>query len=325
MEKVYENIYKNEIPLPNNPLRIINSYIITSDDKNLIIDSGFDHEACKEAFFDAVSKLNLDLDNTYLLITHLHSDHSGLASKLSKEGIKLYAGEIDGKMINRMSKQEYWDNFNNYKTIFGLDKDNITFDDHPGYKYCPKEEIDFIPLNDGDTINIGEYSFDVVDIKGHTPGHIGLYEKNHKLFFSGDHILDRITPNIAFWGYEHGDILDIFLNNLNKINDYDIDIVFPAHRNIITDHQRRIKELKNHHNERLEEILKIVKENPKITVRDVASKMNWQFRAKSFLDFPNPQKWFACGEAMTHLLHLCYQNKINKVDIDNTLYFKINI
>jgi hypothetical protein len=28
---------------------------------------------------------------------------------------------------------------------------------------------------------------------------------------------------------------------------------------------------------------------------------------------------------MTHLLHLCYHNKINKVDIDNTLYFKINI
>jgi hypothetical protein len=33
---------------------------------------------------------------------------------------------------------------------------------------------------------------------GHSPGHIGLYERKHRLFFCGDHILDRITPNNTF-------------------------------------------------------------------------------------------------------------------------------
>ncbi|MCR2045192.1 MBL fold metallo-hydrolase [Anaerosalibacter massiliensis] len=62
----------------------------------------------------------------------------------------------------------------------------------------PKESIDFIPLEEGNKIEIGDYSFEVVDIPGHTPGHIGLYERDKKIFFCGDYVLDRITPNIAF-------------------------------------------------------------------------------------------------------------------------------
>ena len=198
LEKVYPNIYKQEIPLPNNPLRAINSYIIVSKEKNLIIDTGFNRKECKEVFMEGIDELDIDFNKTDLFITHLHSDHSGLAAALNKEGTRIYAGKIDGRMINEMAGTEYWENFNELKKVFDLEKDNISFDDHPGYKYCPKESIDFIPLEEGNKIEIGDYSFEVVDIPGHTPGHIGLYERDKKIFFCGDYVLDRITPNIAF-------------------------------------------------------------------------------------------------------------------------------
>lgn len=319
LTKVYKNIYKQEIPLPNNPLRAINSYIITSKDKNLIIDSGFNTPECKKAFMEGISELNLDLNKTYLLITHLHSDHSGLAASLNKEGVKVYSGETDGKMINKMSGQSYWDNFETYKTMFDLKKDNISFNDHPGYKYCPKEPIDFIPLIEGDTINIGDYNFQVVDIPGHTPGHIGLYEKNHKIFFCGDHILDRITPNIAFWGFEK-DILSVYFDSLNKIYDYDIEHLFSAHRNLIPDHKVRIKELLSHHDSRLKEILQIIKD--KKTVRDTAADMHWELSYDCWEDFPSPQKWFASGEVMAHLEHLVSIGKAEKTETNGILYYK---
>ena len=205
----------------------------------------------------------------------------------------------------------------NYKVLFDLDKDNISFDDHPGYKYCPKEPIDFVSLQEGDILNVGNYHLEVVDIPGHTPGHIGLYEKKHKLFFGGDHILDSITPNIAFWGFDE-DILDTYFKSLNKIYNYDIKTVFPSHRKIVRNHKKRINELLEHHGKRLEEIKEIIKDN-KMTVRDVASKMHWDLRHNSWEDFPNPRKWFASGEAMSHLEHLVCIGEVDK-NIENGRY-----
>lgn len=321
IKEVYPNIYLNEIPLPNNPLRALNSYIIVSEDKNLIIDTGFNREECREALMNGIEELNLSLDNTYLLVTHLHADHSGLAAELNQKGTKVYAGAIDGEMINQMSKPSYWENFNEYKISFDLEKDNLSFHDHPGYKYCPKEDIDFISLKEGDILNIGDYSFEIIDIPGHTPGHIGLYERRHKLFFGGDHVLDSITPNIAFWGFGE-DILATYFESLKKIYDYNIDYLFSSHRNIVRDHKGRIDELLAHHKERLEEIKGIIEEDY-ITVRDVASKMHWDIRAKSWGDFPNPQKWFATGEAMSHLEHLVYIGQAKKVEKEGILYYRI--
>lgn len=319
--QVYPHIYQQEIPLPQNPLRAVHSYFVLSEDRNLIIDTGFFSEVCKNSLMEGLKELNIDLSKTDVLVTHLHSDHSGLAGELSKEGMKAYAGRIDGKMINEMTTQEYWQRFEEYKIEFDLEKDQISYDDHPGYKYCPKEPVEFIPLQEKDVLKVGDYTFEVIDIPGHTPGHIGLYEREHKIFFGGDHILDRITPNIAFWGFEQ-DILAVYFESLKKVSELDINILFSAHRNIVTDHKKRIKELYDHHEVRLNEIMEIIRDEKK-SVRDVAAQMHWELRYDKWEDFPNPQKWFAAGEAMSHLEHLVCTGKAEKTSENGILYYSM--
>lgn len=320
--EIYPNIYKQEIPLPNNPLKAVNSYIITSKDRNLIIDTGFNCKECKESLFNGIEELGIDLNKTDLLITHLHSDHSGLAVELYKKGVKIYVGNIDGVLINKMTKVQYWKKLEGYIKLFGLEKDNMSFADHPGEKYCPKEPIEFTPLKEGDVLNVGEYSFEIIDIPGHTPGHIGLYEKNHKIFFCGDHILDRITPNIGFWGFEYDDILEVYFKSLRKVYEYDIEYLFTAHRRIGINHRKRIDELFDHHEKRLNEIIEIIR-NDKKTVRDTAANMSWELRYDRWEDFPNPQKWFATGEAMSHLEHLVFTDKAKKTHQNGILYYEL--
>ncbi|SDX13485.1 MBL fold metallo-hydrolase [Tepidimicrobium xylanilyticum] len=319
--EIYPDIYLLEIPLPNNPLRSLNSYVIKSKELNLIIDTGFNIEECKDAFMKGLKDLNINIENTSLLITHLHSDHSGLAASLNQKGVKVYAGEIDGNMINEMTKEEYWKRFDDYKILFDLERDNISIDDHPGYKYCPKKPIDFIPLEEGQILTIGNYKLEVVDIPGHTPGHIGLYEREHRLFFGGDHVLNRITPNISFWGF-NGDILSIYFESLKKVYDYSIDFLFSSHRSIVTAHRKRIEQLLKHHAERLNEIRGIIKDK-KMSIRDVASKMHWDLRCDSWEYFPSPQKWFASGEAMSHLEHLAYIGEAERTEKNGILYYKL--
>ncbi len=319
--KVYEDIYMIEVVLPENPLKAINSYVIKGKEKSLIIDTGFNRKESVDALFGGLEELGIDIKDTELFITHLHSDHSGMASIFMEAGVNIYASEKDGRMINEMSGIEYWENFEGYKILFDLERDKVTFADHPGYKYCPKEPIDFTYLKEGKSIQIGRYFFEVIDIPGHTPGHVGLYERSHKIFFGGDHILDRITPNIAFWGFEEN-ILATYFNSLAKIYAYDIDYLFSAHRNIIKDHNRRINELIFHHKERLNEIIEILKMGES-TVRDVAAKMKWSIRANDWGDFPTSQKWFAAGEAMSHLEHLYCIGKLEKSLRDGKLYYKL--
>ena len=82
LKEICENIYLNEIDLPKSPLKYLNSYIIKSPDRSLIVDTGFNRPECIESFFSGIKKLNIDIKKTDVLITHLHSDHCGLIAEL---------------------------------------------------------------------------------------------------------------------------------------------------------------------------------------------------------------------------------------------------
>ena len=56
LTKIADNLYKKVVPLPNNPLREINAYIITGE-RNLLIDTGFNRPECEEALRDAFREL----------------------------------------------------------------------------------------------------------------------------------------------------------------------------------------------------------------------------------------------------------------------------
>lgn len=300
--EVYQNIYNNQIPLPKNPLRSINSYVITSENRNLIIDTGFNTVECQTELMKGLKELDIDLNKTDLLITHMHTDHSGLAHFLKKQGVQvIYFSQIDGKISNQASKWDAYFQTFNQQLGFGEEK-SIKFGKEFGTRQT--EPLKFSPLFEGDKINIGDYSFEVVETPGHTPGHIGLYEKKHKLFFSGDHILDEITPNITFWGFDQ-DILATYFESLNKVQEYEIDYLFTSHRKIIRDHRKRISELLQHHQERLNEIMGILRDGRKTPV-EIAASMHWDLSHKKWDDFPYSQKWFAAGEALSHLEHLVH-------------------
>ncbi|MFA5576022.1 MAG: MBL fold metallo-hydrolase [Tissierellaceae bacterium] len=319
--KVYDDIFKIDVALPNNPLKSLNVYVIRGEEKSLVIDTGFNQKECIDDLFRGLEELNIDIGDTELFITHLHSDHSGMAHIFHEAGARIYAGEIDGRLINYMASESHWARYEEEIISFDLARDKVTISEHPGFKYRLRQAVDFTYVKEGKGIQVGKYFFEVIDIHGHTPGQVGLYERNHKLFFAGDHVLDSITPNIAYWGGDEN-ILAVYLNNLAKIYSFEIDYLFPAHRNIIRDHTRRINELVLHHRERLDEILQILGEGES-TVRDLARKMKWSIRAKDWNDFPLAQKWFAASEAMAHLEHLYHSGLVERNLIHEKLYFNL--
>lgn len=317
--EVYPQIFVNIIPLPRNPLRVINSYVIMSESKNLIVDTGFNTAECQAELMKGLNELGVDLAKTELFNTHMHTDHSGLTPVLKREGVKtVYFSRQDGELYNNISRKESFS-----QTILGLNQIYGLTSKNPFSKDFGKapEPLDFTPLAEGNEIRVGDYCFEAVDIPGHTPGHLGLYERKHRLFFCGDHILDEISPNVTFWGFEQ-DILAIYLDSLKKVYAYDIDYLLTGHRNIIKDHRKRIKELFEHHQERLNEVRSILEDGPK-TVGELAPLMNWDVGDKTWEELPSAQKWFASGEAMSHVEHLVSTGLVGRNESNGQMFYKL--
>lgn len=320
MKLIYENpkIYQLDIPLPNNPLRNLNSYVIKDKDEALIIDTGFCNEVCRDALFSELEQLDLNWDKTNLFITHLHSDHSGLAKILmeNKSG-DIYMSEIDHKHLNNYLDIGY---FAIYDPIFmreGFTQADIDWlhGKNPSSKYKSEEPFEAVHVNDGDIIKVGDYDFQVVETSGHTIGHSCLYNAEEKLFFAGDHILFNISPNITFW-VELKDALSNYLDSLVKVRNIDIKTIFVSHRQNDGDIYQRINDLIQHHLQRLIDTLKAIEISKNSNGNEIASHLQWSMRGKTWADFPLTQKWFALGETIAHIDYLRHRGFVIKTETE---------
>lgn len=324
IEEIRPNLFRCEIPLPDNPLKMLNCYIIKDGRKSLIIDTGFNQKECREAFFDYVKQLEIDPGLAEVVITHLHSDHSGLASELYALGAKLYFSAGDGEITKLEASNTDWEHAYRLMKHFGFEESEDFFERHPGKAFGTNDSFEYNVLNEGDLLEIGEYCFRVVSVPGHTPDSINLYDEQKKIYLSGDHVLAIITPNIGYWGEGYPVVLEEYHSSLKKIYDYDIEVMLPSHRAVIYNHKKRIDELFEHHRIRLAEIEKIVSDAAKpLTVQEIAAKMQWRIRAKDWNDFPDAQKWFASSEAMAHLDFLVHKDRIILSKKDDVFYFLI--
>jgi len=307
-EEILPNLYKIEVPLPRNPLKAVNSYIIKARGKSLIIDTGMNREECISVLSSGLTELGVDLNKADFFITHLHADHLGLASTMASDTSKIYFNQADADIIN----SEAWEEYSNFALINGFPENEVqrVIQSHPGVKYSTKGYVDFHMLKEGDAISIGDYLFKCIETPGHTPGHMCLYEPNKKIFISGDHILSDITPNISLFSNDENPLKE-YLISLDKVYNFDVRLVLPGHRAPFTNFRERIEELKRHHEVRVNEVLSILEKDNKDAFH-VASQMTWDMSYESWELFPLLQKWFATGEAIAHLKYLEEEGKIRR-------------
>lgn len=317
LTKVAENVYKKTVPLPNNPLREINAYLITGE-KNLLIDTGFNRPECEEALQSAFRELGIE--KTDVFITHLHSDHCGLIGRFDKG--TLYAGETDGELINFEAGNLYWRMLDDLFIKYGFPKADFgrNTDIHPGRKYCHDVRVDFTYVKEGDVLHYGGYHLQAVATPGHTPGHMCLYDAEKKILFCGDHILGTITPNICIELCTENPLGE-YLESLKKVRELDVRLLLTAHGTPVEDMYARIEELLRHHEERLEEVLRILGGEWK-TAYTVAQDMTWEIDCKNWDEFPAPQKWFATGEAVSHLQYLYALGRVRREEQNGIYRYK---
>lgn len=325
LELLYEKpeIYRMLIPLPENPLKTLNSYLIKLENRNLLIDTGFNRPECHEALIENLKELNVDMEKTDIFLTHLHSDHTGLINKIAHKNSKAYIGKIDYEYMFENLEGFNWEESEKRFASEGFPYEIIERlrDTNQAKIFAPDGMFESILVEDGYKFNVDKLEFTVILTSGHTPGHTCLYLEKEKLLFSGDHILFDITPNITSW-LRVKDSLRNYIESLEKIKKLEITKTFPGHRATSDDVYSRIDEIIEHHKSRLTDTLEVIKEKSAkegLTAYEIASFMKWNMRGKSWTEFPDNQKWFAVGETLSHLDYLFNENKIEKFK-DNDMY-----
>jgi glyoxylase-like metal-dependent hydrolase (beta-lactamase superfamily II) len=315
---LFPGLFRIKVPLPGSPLGWVNSYVIKGSDRHLVIDTGLNRKECSEALRSGLRAIDLDLKRTDFFITHYHADHYSLAPSLMTETSIGFINRPDGVWIRNWTG---WDHLVGYSALNGFPEEEIAsaIGSHPGLRFGAKEMPEMILVDEGDLFEYGDYRFKAIATPGHTPGHTCLYEPDKQILVSGDHILQDITPNITCW-VEDRNPLEQYLSSLEKIATLPTSIVLPGHRRIITDCKARIAELKQHHLHRIDEILAILSTGPK-TGYETASRMTWDIDCSSWRTFPPQQKWFATGEALSHLRYLERQGRIIRENKDSLFLF----
>ena len=326
-EEVVKNIYRIPVKLPDNPLKELNSYLIKDPERSLLIDTGFHMDVCRDALLKGLNELGENPHAVDIFLTHMHSDHAGLAADIIGEGRRILISESDFKLLNNTDAEEkvYFEELARRQNDAGMPEYIIEnmhkINPHIVYS-SPADSTQFARLKDGDMLRAGGYSFRCVLTRGHSPGHMCLWDEDGAIMFTGDHVLFDITPNITAWPFVF-DSLGDYLDSLRSISKYPVKTALPGHRKP-GDFHARIKELLQHHQLRLADIERIICETPGATAYEIAGKMRWKIRANNWDDFPASQKIFAVGECMSHLDYLMHRSRIShKIDGKVHRYFSV--
>lgn len=319
IEEMAADLFRVEIPLPGSPLKYLNSYVIRGGGRNLIIDTGLNRPLCLQAMRDCLHFLGIDLKHTDFYITHLHADHLGLLDKLAVQGSSrvffnhreadLFGGDFGvGEMLRHSVRAGF------------PEVEIAAIDFTPSTIYGSEVRPDFCLVQEDDRIRCGGYDFRCIETPGHTKGHICLYEEQKGILISGDHILNDISPIIQLWSDDENPLAD-YLASLQKVAALDVDLVLPGHRTTFTDCKRRIEELRQHHHNRIAEVLDIVHDDSLQSAYQVAAQMNWNLEFTSWEELPVAQRWFATGEANAHLKYVQEQGEVRRREINGKFFF----
>lgn len=184
-----------------------NVYCLDTGDELILIDSGSGEYW--DQMEENLARWDLSLDQvSTCLFTHAHYDHAGAAHRLKAMGVYLYAHP---------------------KTA-----DAIASGDHrcAGFLYHKQFTPTTIdtPVNDGEVIRIGDTSFEVIHLPGHTMGCTAYKVRWNGLdvLFSGDVIG---TLGYGHFGWDGSVDFDkkIYLESLKNMSNLSFDVMLGGH------------------------------------------------------------------------------------------------
>jgi glyoxylase-like metal-dependent hydrolase (beta-lactamase superfamily II) len=148
---------------------------------------------------------------------------------------------------------------------------------------------------------------------GHTVDHLCLYDPEHGILISGDHVLPSITPHISGVG-NGADALKSYIQTLDLVAALDgVKLGLPAHGHPFDDVPGRVDAIKRHHDERMHMLADASAAIGPATVqqlcREIFPKRHWGIMAES--------------ETFAHLEHMVLAGETERWRDNEKLLYRV--
>lgn len=312
-------ILQIRLPMTGNPLRYINGYVLEDDDGLTLIDAGWKAD-------DVLAALHAGLaDHGYaftdirrLLITHCHFDHYGLAATLRRAGLgELVMHRLDWALardhlsdpIAIDKAADAWIARNGLRVDASLDEELM----HNRTELAPPTR----ELDGGERIG----RLRALWTPGHTPGHLCFIDERSGAMFTGDHILDPVTPHVGIWRDMHADPLGDYIASLELAGATGASYVFPAHGEPFADLERRVAELLAHEAQREAQVTAAL-DGVTRSAADIARALPWTRRNRAFSELGPAHQQFAVAETLAHLERLRVQRAVEREEAADAIVYR---
>ncbi|MES2106228.1 MAG: MBL fold metallo-hydrolase [Pseudomonadota bacterium] len=290
------------------------------------VDCGIASDATRDAWevlFGSQTEGLRGLPIVRVLATHCHPDHVGLADWLCTRWnapLWMTAGEYSFARMMSASLPgadgtAMFPHFRKHGLVDPAMQDSIQ--DRKGHyvKLVPSMPSAYRRMQDGHDVRIGGRDWRVITGFGHSPEHAALYCADLNLLISGDMVLPRISTNVSVFAIEpEANPVQQYLDSLAKFAGLPDDVlILPSHGKPFKGLHIRIRQLNDHHAERLAEVMDACSV-PQSAVDIVPVMFQRALDAH--------QMTFAIGEALAHLHKLWIDGALRRqLDADGVIRF----
>jgi glyoxylase-like metal-dependent hydrolase (beta-lactamase superfamily II) len=299
-ERVVPGVWRLRLPLPWPGVPHCNAWAVAAGDGIVLFDTGM-HEPGSLAHLErALGQVNLKLENVRLVVcTHAHSDHYGQAADIvdlagcelwmhpNHEHMTRAAQDPDAALERRIEvarqsgvPEEPLQAYAEARRGQGFGISRIIEPDRP--------------LLPGTTIATDLGSWDVHETPGHAPSHVCMFQPEHRMLISGDHLLGRVS---LYYDYGYSpDPAGEFLSSLDVVEQLDARLCLSGHGRTFTDVQGHIDANRALVHERIAKVHEVIAGGP-ITAFDAVPLVYGQAIS------PMRANWWL-SETLCYLTHL---------------------
>lgn len=318
-----DEFHRIRIPTPFEVGRV-NCYALIGEGV-AVVDPGPATAAAYDAFSTGLHGIGFDIDDVeQVLITHPHMDHYGLANRIVEEsGARALAHRNATKRLAdpdaHFEREQLF--FRSFLQSMGVPKQvaETAIALPEAYRECQEPLSVDHELTDGDCVDVG-VELTAVHTPGHAPGSVCFVSASENFAFTGDHVLQQISPNPLLTVApgstdERTRSLPAYLDSLARIADTGAEVGYGGHGERISDLNGRVEEILDHHNHRKERIAGLVEETGPLTAYDVMQTM--------FPDLPATEVFPGMSEILGHLDLLEDEGRVTLMDADGVRTYAI--
>jgi glyoxylase-like metal-dependent hydrolase (beta-lactamase superfamily II) len=324
VEQLAGDLWSIPVPIPNNPLRYVSSYVFGCHGGLVLLDTGWDADESWQALAAGLAEIGASpRDVRGVLVSHMHFDHVGLAGRVrAASGAWVAMHPADRAVLSGgrfLDPEIAVAEETAFLCSLGASASEAAAAVGPAEAYVRFSRI-AVPdreLSDGDLADVPGWQLRAVHTPGHTPGHLCFVDEQSQRLFAGDHILPRITPNISLFPIGAHEPLADYLASLAKVRDLKVDEIMPAHEWRFRGLAERADGIAAHHERRLAELHAAVAAHPGETSWFLAGQLTW---SRSWDQYSGRMRITAVTETAAHVLELARRGLVTVSGGDVPVY-----